>query len=209
MMRHDPATRREGGLTSHGPAAQPGGGLRQNPIDRRGGQSSLQRSNASGRGQPGDFEVIPIPDTLRRKALVFDCTVEEGIQRAVRRAESSVEQMGEHFEAWMGEEVERLCQAHRDFRAAPGNADRRTAFFRVAHDLRGHAALLNYPLAGRICQSLARLLSLSPSLPLALVDRHVDALRAVVREKATGVNDPIGSALADHLELLAEDNLKS
>ena len=182
--------------------------MRADPADRRGGRPSSPWSDDAGRDRPGDIEAVAVPDTLRRKALVFDCTVEEGIRRAVRQAEASVKQMGRHFEAWIGEEVERLCRAHRDFRAAPGDAHARMAFFRVAHDLRGHAASLDYPLAGRICRSLARLLSLSPALPLALVDRHVDALRAVVRERATKADDPIGSVLADHLEALAEAHLK-
>lgn len=155
----------------------------------------------------GDCLVIPVSDALRRKSLVFDCTLEEGMERAVARANKVVEKIAREFDGWMAAEVDRVRAAHRAYAAEPGNAAHKAALFRAAHDLRGQAASLGYPLAGRIAQSLSRLLSLSLDPKPMLVAQHVEALRAVVREGAKDASDPVGAALAEELELLAEEAL--
>src|ERR1700720_431110 len=55
-------------------------------------------------------------------------------------------------------------------------------------------AVLGFPLAGRIAGILCRLLAYAPNpqfVPLTVIDSHVDAMRAVVREQIHTVNDKI------------------
>ncbi len=59
--------------------------------------------------------------------------------------------------------------------------------FRAAHDLRGEASTFGYPLIGEVCGSLCHLIDASPDgrfLPAALIAQHVQAVRAMVAEKA-------------------------
>ena len=154
--------------------------------------------------RPPRFEVVPAPDTLRRKALVAEGTMEEALHEAVARAEAALAELAPEFDAWMSREAERLAAAHRAWRAAPDRASR-GALFRAAHSLRGQAGGFGYPLAGRICAGLARLAAGDGPLPPGLVDAHVEAVRAVVREGARRADDPLGSALAAELERLAAE----
>ena len=59
--------------------------------------------------------------------------------------------------------------------------------FHAAHDVKGDAATFGFPLAAPAAESLCRVLEHSPDrnrIPNELVDRHVDAVRAIVREHA-------------------------
>lgn len=158
------------------------------------------------RGSSGDYEVIPVPDTLRRKALILRGSLQDALAEAVARAEAAVEGLSGDFDRWMADEVGRLTAAHRTFRQAPG-PETRSSLFKAAHDLRGQAALLGYPLAGRICGSLARLLGARVKVPQPLVDQHVEAVRAMVREGVRDAGDPVGLALAAELERLTQEIL--
>ncbi len=57
--------------------------------------------------------------------------------------------------------------------------------FRAAHDIKGEAATFGYPAVGTVAHSLCRLVEHTPDMsriPLALVEQHVDAVRAITRE---------------------------
>lgn len=126
---------------------------------------------------------------------------------AVARAEAALAGLSGEFTAWMEREVAALDAARLAVRAAPRRDDLRGVLFRAAHDLRGDAATFGYPVAGEVAGGLCRLLEV-PGLDLAtalpLVDRHVDAVRAMVREGAEG-----GSARAAMTARLLADQLAS
>ena len=142
-------------------------------------------------------EPVRAPDDLRRKALLFDATYEEGLAEAVGRAEEALRRLAPAYERWMDEAVERLHLAYRAERAAPGT---RTveALFEAAHDLRGQAGALDAPVIGRIAGGLARLLA-AGAADAAFIAHCVEAIRAVRRERADR-NDPIGLAIAAEIE---------
>ena len=57
--------------------------------------------------------------------------------------------------------------------------------FLAAHDIKGEAATFGYPAVAAAADSLCRLIEYTPDatrIPLKLVDQHVDAVRAIVRE---------------------------
>ncbi len=57
--------------------------------------------------------------------------------------------------------------------------------FHAAHDIKGEAATFGFPNVAVAADSLCRLLEYAPDvtkIPLALVDQHVDAVRAIFRE---------------------------
>ena len=82
--------------------------------------------------------------------------------------------------------------------------------FHAAHDLKGDAATFGYPLAAPIAESLCRLIEHTPDpkqIPLPLLDQHVDAVRAIVREHARPDIEKIASALNERLQKVTEEFL--
>jgi chemotaxis protein histidine kinase CheA len=120
----------------------------------------------------------------------------------VRRAEQVMEDLKEEFGQWVIKDVDNLARAHEAF-AAHRNALTRDAFFRAAHDLRGQAQTFEFPLAARIANSLANLTDGQgdgTSLPMVLIEAHVDAIRLIIREQIKDPSDRKGSMLASELE---------
>ena len=61
------------------------------------------------------------------------------------------------------------------------------ALFRAAHDIKGEAGTFGFPAVAGVAESLCRLVEHTPDMsriPIALVDQHVDAVRAITREYA-------------------------
>ncbi len=87
----------------------------------------------------------------------------------------------------------------------------REAFFRMVHDLKGQATTLGFPLATRVASSLCALLDGLPGkdrVPPDLVEAHVQAIRAIYREKVRDENDRVGSALAATLTEVGQAYLR-
>jgi hypothetical protein len=59
--------------------------------------------------------------------------------------------------------------------------------FHAAHDIKGEAATFGFPAVAAPANSLCRLIEHTPDvtrIPMSLVDQHVDAVRAIIRENA-------------------------
>jgi hypothetical protein len=77
-----------------------------------------------------------------------------------------------------------------------------TLYFR-AHDLKGLGATYEFPLVTRIAASLCKLIDDPGSrvnAPMFLVDAHIDAIRAAVRDNIKTDTHPVGQALIAELE---------
>ena len=75
--------------------------------------------------------------------------------------------------------------------------------FTHAHDLKGLGATYEFPLVTRIAGSLCKLLGEGEArlnTPMPLVDAHVNAIRAAVRDNIRDSDNPTGAALAGALE---------
>ena len=82
--------------------------------------------------------------------------------------------------------------------------------FTRAHDLKGLGATYEFPLVTRIAGSLCKLLGEGDArlnTPLALVDAHVNTIRAAVRDNIRDSDNPVGQALASELERATGDYL--
>ena len=103
----------------------------------------------------------------------------------VEGAEAALAELSSEFGAWMYEECERLEAARQDVIRLGLNQKTHGPLFRAAHDIKGEAATFGYPAMAGAADSLCRLLEHTPQLtriPLALVDQHVSAVRAIFRE---------------------------
>lgn len=155
----------------------------------------------------GDHEVIT-PDTRKlRKAVSAART---GDDDPVARAEAALAQISSEFSTWMEEECQRLEKARQRVKAEGLNKESRLELFLSAHDVKGDSGTFGYPAVSNAADSLCRLLDHSPDLkriPMALIDQHVDAVRAIVREYARADILQIATALTNRLRQVTDEFL--
>lgn len=128
----------------------------------------------------------------------------------VARAEAALAQLSSEFSAWMEEECARLHAARRELHKSGFTKKSLDDLFHAAHDLKGQADTYGYPATTPVADSLCRLLEHTPDatrIPLELVDRHVDAIRAIVREHARPDLDDLARALVQKLREVTEEFL--
>jgi len=154
-----------------------------------------------------DHEVITPPHKLR--SLVTAATAED--DDPVARAERALEDLSSEFSSWMDSECERLEKARHQVRKHGLSGKHRDELFHAAHDIKGEAATFGYPFAGDAANSLCRLIEHTPDpkrVPIDLINQHVDAVRAIIREKARPDADQVAQRLTGRLRDVTEDFLR-
>jgi HPt (histidine-containing phosphotransfer) domain-containing protein len=130
----------------------------------------------------GDHEMI-VPQNKLRKA-VSDRPLDPA-DDPVARAEKALTDLSGEFSSWMDEECNRLDQARQTCKTAGFTTHNKERLFHAAHDIKGEAATFGFPACAGAADSLCRLIEYAPDptkIPIKLVDQHVDAVRAIVRE---------------------------
>jgi HPt (histidine-containing phosphotransfer) domain-containing protein len=154
-----------------------------------------------------DHEVITPPHELRKVLTAAP----DGSDDPVARAEAALAQLSNEFAGWMHAECERLEAARQDVAAKGFTEKTHDALFRAAHDIKGEAATFGYPALAGVADSLCRLLEHTPEftrIPVALVDQHVDAVRAIAREYGRADLPDIARALTQRLRDVTDEFLK-
>jgi len=155
-----------------------------------------------------DHEVITPPHALR-KAIA---PARNGDDDPVARAEAALDELAAEFAGWMNAECDRLEAARREARREGMNKKTHNDLFRAAHDIKGEAATFGYPAVAPVADSLCRLLEHTPDIeriPLALVEQHVDAARAIAREHARADRAEMASALTRRLRDVTDEFLRA
>jgi chemotaxis protein histidine kinase CheA len=153
-----------------------------------------------------DHSVIVPPHRLKT-AVIHTSEPGEIAMDVIEKAEAALAALKDEFGGWMDSECERLEAARQALHHAGASAPTVKMLFLASHDVKGDAATLGFPLAGRIAGSLCRLLDHAPDpkrCPLVLIDRHVEAIRAVVRESVRDLVQPVGAQVAEQLAILVE-----
>jgi HPt (histidine-containing phosphotransfer) domain-containing protein len=157
-----------------------------------------------------DHEVIHPKNLLKIKAVVMSEGPTRLDETAVRRAEQALKALSVNFNGWMEGACRALVDARDAVRKLGGGEGRADTLHRTAHDIRGQATMLGFPLASRVGASLCLLLehvpaALSQSEALrTVVDQHVDAINAITREGVTKEKEPIGELLTRELEAITQ-----
>jgi HPt (histidine-containing phosphotransfer) domain-containing protein len=152
--------------------------------------------------------VITPPHPLRRAVGPAGDTVDD----PVARAEAALADLSGEFGTWMNSECERLETARQDVKGSGFSDKTHDALFRAAHDIKGEAGTFGFPAVAGIADSLCRLLEHTPEMariPLPLVDQHVDAVRAVVREYGRPDLLDAAAALTKRLREVTDEFLKA
>ncbi len=129
---------------------------------------------------------------------------------AIARAEEALKAMSAQFGQWLNDEVVRLDKAQSDIRSQGYTPETAEALYFRAHELKGLGTTYEYPLVTRIAASLCRMLDDADKrmqAPLAVVDAHIDAIKAVVRDKIQTDDHPVGRDLVETLEARAAEHL--
>lgn len=150
-------------------------------------------------------QVIRPPNTLRLKVGSSFGGIDA---LAIAKAEEALKAMAGQFSQWLDDEIVKLDKAQADIRAQGYNAQTAEALFFRAHDLKGLGTTYQYPLVTRMAASLCKLLD-DPAkrlaVPALLIDAHVDAIKAVVRDKIQTADHPTGKMLVETLEARAAE----
>ncbi|MEM7620374.1 MAG: Hpt domain-containing protein [Pseudomonadota bacterium] len=128
--------------------------------------------------------------------------------QAIKKAEMALSELSENFEDWLHEEIERLITERDKVVAENFSPQSVDAFYRASHDLKGQAATLGYPLIGHFCASLCRLIDAyfdKSHIPVLLINQHVDAARAILKEKVTDPSDKKANILLKQLTTVTEE----
>ena len=150
--------------------------------------------------QSSTYEIIEPKADLKKK--VKKRTGAKAAIDPVSSAEAALKRLSPSFTAWIGDEVMKLIKAWQAVLKEGMDEDRGETLFRAAHDIKGQAATFGYPLAGVVAGSLCSLFEHVPDwskIPSALIEQHVQAMRAIVDEGARGEENEVAYSLAKEL----------
>jgi chemotaxis protein histidine kinase CheA len=128
-------------------------------------------------------------------------------EKLIARAEEAIESMRHEFAGWIQEETEDLSKALVAWVEASSDPEKTDDLFRRAHDLKGQAPTLGYPIVGRMASSLCELLgckNVDIRELVALARNHVNAVEAAVRDQVRDESDTTAAALATELESIVK-----
>jgi hypothetical protein len=153
-------------------------------------------------------EIIQLPNTLRAKVGGKLGALDA---EAITRAEAALADLSSHFESWLIDEIKKVDDVQALIKVegfTPKNCD---ALYYCAHDLKGLGTTYGYPLITRIAGSLCKMLDdedKREKAPRPLVEAHMDAIRAIVRDQIKVETHPTGKILAETLEARVREHLE-
>jgi HPt (histidine-containing phosphotransfer) domain-containing protein len=154
-----------------------------------------------------DHHVITPPNTLKH---AIRRVIDRDLDDPVARAEQALANLSGEFKTWMRSECDRLSDIHAEILKTGFDAQSRGELYRAAHDIKGDASTFGFPAAGVAAESLCRILEHAPNLdavPPELIQHHVDAIQAIVREHNTIETAGVASELSARLRAVADDYL--
>ncbi|HZP78689.1 MAG TPA: Hpt domain-containing protein [Pseudolabrys sp.] len=154
-----------------------------------------------------DCEVI-MPNNALRKAISQRPL--DPNDDPVARAEAALADLSNEFGTWMETECTRLNQARDGLKKLGFTAATKEALFHAAHDIKGEAATFGYPAVAGAADSLCRLIEHTPDptrIPMQLIDQHVDAVRAIIREYDRSDAKDLSAQLTSRLREVTDEFL--
>ena len=160
-----------------------------------------------------DCEYFTPPVNLKSKARV-KTQHEATTFDPVAAAEEALNNLSGNFGTWMAEETGTLVKIWTEISRTKLTPENREDLFRAAHDIKGQATTLGFPLASTIADSLCHLLETvqdTQKIPSRLIEQHVHSIRAIYAEDAREEKDPLARQLATQLVAFTDNfiaNLK-
>lgn len=150
--------------------------------------------------QHNSGQVIQVPNTLRAKVGGRFGALDPA---AIAKAEAALKSLSGNFTQWLNDEVVKLEAARQRVKTEGVNAETMEFLYLRAHDLKGLGTTYEYPLITRIGASLCKLIDDKDKrliAPMPLIDGHIDAIKAAVRDEIKTDDHPVGRVLIQELE---------
>jgi len=150
--------------------------------------------------QQNPGQVIPVPNTLRLKVGGRFGAIDPS---AIAKAEAALKSLAGNFGQWLQDEVVKLETARQKVKTDGATAETMESLYLRAHDLKGLGATYEFPLITRIAGSLCKLIDDKEKrldAPIILIDAHIDAIRAAMRDDIRNDQHPVGKVLVEELE---------
>ena len=155
-----------------------------------------------------DAEVIQVPNMLK---LRMGSRFGGGLNAvALAKAEAALKSLSGQFGQWLEDELKKLEGAGAAVRNLGMTQATGEALYTSAHDLKGLGTTYEYPIITRMAGLLCKLIEtpdLRAKAPLRLIDVHIDAIRAAVRDNIHDVSHPTGKMIVDELEQQVTEHL--
>lgn len=121
----------------------------------------------------------------------------------VARAEAALKALSSQFSRWLQDEIDKLDAARAAVNLEGLTSPAGETLYTRAHDLKGLGGTYEFPIVTRAAGSLCRVID-SPqaraAAPLSLVDSHINAIKAMIRDGIKTDDHPIGQAMVMSLE---------
>jgi predicted RNase H-related nuclease YkuK (DUF458 family) len=150
--------------------------------------------------QQNPGQLIQAPNALRLKVGGRFGAIDPS---AIAKAEAALKSLSGNFAQWLQDEVTKLEAARQRVRAEGASAENMESLYLRAHDLKGLGATYEFPLITRIAASLCRLIDEKEKrteAAMMLIDAHIDAVKAAIRDDIKTDDHPVGKVLVTELE---------
>lgn len=157
--------------------------------------------------QQNSGQVIQVPNTLKLKVGGRFGGIDPS---AIARAEAALKSLSSNFAAWLQDELTKLDSARARIRTDGWNTETAENLYLRAHDLKGLGATYEFPIITRMAGSLCKLIddpSSRLSASMLLLDAHINAIKAAVRDNIRDDANPMGKVLAEELEAQVKEFL--
>ncbi len=152
-------------------------------------------------------QLIQPPNTLRLKVGARSTALDPAL---LAKAEAALASLSSQFGDWMQDELDKLEVARAAVKTEGMQEDVLETLYMRAHDLKGLGATYEFPIVTRMAGSLCKLLD-DPerrlTAPMYLVDAHIDAVKAAVRQNIRSEDHPVGRVLVTELETRVKEYL--
>lgn len=158
-----------------------------------------------------DAEFITPPDEWRKKVRVMSKR-EAAKFDPVKAAEEALARLSQKFPDWMASEAETLSKTYETIELKGLEKDTLDPLYQTAHNIKGQALTLGFPLIGAVAGNLCDLIEAAPSpdrIPLPLLAKHVESIRAMVSEDARDEANQTGAELLATLQSVTSEVLSS
>lgn len=121
----------------------------------------------------------------------------------VARAEAALKALSAQFSRWLQDEIDKLDAARAAVNIEGLSSPAGEALYTRAHDLKGLGGTYEFPIVTRAAGSLCRVIdnaAARAAAPLSLVDSHINAIKAMIRDGIKTDDHPIGQAMVMSLE---------
>jgi len=145
-------------------------------------------------------ELIKVPNTLRIKIGGRMAKVDK---EAVAKAEAALASLSSNFDDWIATEVAKLETAHKRVSSGKLCGPEGRELFNAAHDLKGLGTTYGFPIVTEMAASLCDITlnqNIREKAPIALINAHVNAIRAAVTGGIKTIDHPIGGTLSIELK---------